>query len=246
MIERRRESVRFGKRTARRDMSPPHDPYLRSDQTVPRIPPPGLVAADEPTILGFPADDEPEGDTVSGGYEPWVEQRSAVTEAPAEPQMQVVTVQRADPAAGIAFVLAGLAAIASLWLPWGPSQGHTGISLVWQGVAVADAGAADLGRSPLWQPLAIVLAGALFLLIAVFLFLPARTHRVVGVLALLVSIGAATAVLFWVARAGWRPALLGPGVWVAVAVPALGILGALKAMLTTPRGRLGRRSAVRT
>ena len=245
MIERQRQTLRFGKRTARRDLSTLDGRYVRSDQTVPGSPPPRLVAVDGPTILGFPAYVEPDGADGSGVHDPWVEQRPAVAETPAEPQIRLVTVQRPDPIAGIALLLAALAAIVSLWLPWGRGQGDTGWSLVRRALAVADAGAVDLGRSPLWQPLAIVLAGALLLLVGLFLFLPAPTHRVVGVLSLLVATGAATAVLFWVAEAGWNSARLGPGMWVAVAVPVLGILGALKAMLTTPRVRLRRRSAVR-
>jgi hypothetical protein len=88
-----------------------------------------------------------------------------------------------------------------------------------------------------------VLGGGLLFLLGVLLFLPARTHRVVGLLALLLASGTAAGVLFLVADADWRSIRFGSGMWFAVAVPVLGLLGALKAMLTTPRVTLRRRRA---
>ena len=88
-----------------------------------------------------------------------------------------------------------------------------------------------------------MLGGGLLLLLGVLLFLPARTHRVVGVLALLLASAAAAGVLFEVAHAGWSSAEFGAGMWFAIAVPVLGLLGALKAMLTTPRVTLRSRRA---
>ena len=41
------------------------------------------------------------------------------------------------------------------------------------------------------------------------------------------------------ADGGWGPDQFGPGLWCAVAVPILGTLGALKAMLTAPQIVLG-------
>jgi hypothetical protein len=61
-----------------------------------------------------------------------------------------------------------------------------------------------------------------------------RGHRLLGVLALLVALAAAAAVVSLLADAGWVVDAFGPGMWCAVAVPVLGVLGALKAMLTPP------------
>jgi len=132
-------------------------------------------------------------------------------------------------------VLAGAAAVASLWVPWVEGEPDTGSSLVVRGLQAAGSGVVTLDRSELWQPLAIVLGGGLLLLLGVLLFLPSRTHRVVGVLSLIVASGATAGVLFRMADAGWSSARFDLGMWLAVAVAALGLLGALKAMLTLPR-----------
>ena len=81
----------------------------------------------------------------------------------------------------------------------------------------------------------VVLSGLVLFVLGLLLFRRTRTHRLVGVLALLVSVAAAAAVLALMADAGWDPDRLALGTWFAAAVPALGLLGALKAMLTTPR-----------
>ena len=62
--------------------------------------------------------------------------------------------------------------------------------------------------------------------------LPARSHRFLGVLALLVALVAGAGVLVPLADVGWRPDTIDTGFWFAVAVPVLGLLGALKALLT--------------
>jgi hypothetical protein len=79
-----------------------------------------------------------------------------------------------------------------------------------------------------------VLSGGLLVVLGFLLLVPARTHRLVGVLALAVSLAAATAVVVLLADGGWGPDQFGPGLWCAVAVPILGTLGSLKAMLTAP------------
>ena len=61
------------------------------------------------------------------------------------------------------------------------------------------------------------------------------------VVAALVTAG----VLVEVGQAGWLADRLGPGLWFAVAVAVLGLLGALKAMLTVPRVRVTHRRAGR-
>ena len=144
-------------------------------------------------------------------------------------------VRRADPVAGVLLVLAGLAAAASLWLPWQKAGTDTGLSLVRGGLETAGSDIRALGPTGQWQPLAIVLGGVVLFLLGVLMFGPARTHRFSGVLALVVAGGAAAAVLFRVAEAGWHVDRGDLGLWCAVAVAGLGLLGALKAMLTPPR-----------
>ena len=58
-------------------------------------------------------------------------------------------------------------------------------------------------------------------------------------LALIVALASAAAVALLIAESGLADDRFGPGMWCAVAVPVLGVLGSLKAMLTTPRVRLG-------
>lgn len=235
MIQRQRQSHLFGKRTARREPPPLATVAARPDQTVPGIPPPRPVAAEQPTILGFPAEVEPDDEDRSTVLGSWGEPPPPPAASPPESPVRLVKVPRADPLAGIALVLAGAAAIASLWLPWARGGTENGLSLVLRGLRAAGSSTAEVGRSGLWQPPAIVLGGVLLLLLGVLLFLPARTHRVAGVLALVIASAAAAGVLFQVAHAGWSTIRYGDGLWLAVAVPVLGLLGALKAMLTTPR-----------
>jgi hypothetical protein len=238
MIQRQRQSL-FRKRPARGDAFTTDGVYLRPDHTVPGIPPPRPIAAEEPTILGFPVDDE-----TDSGLPP-VQAPSSPPEAVLEHHVRVVALPRADPLAGVALVLAGLAAAGSLVLPWRQGRPETGSFLVRSGLAALGSGFGDIGHSGLWEPPAIVIGGALLLLLGVLLFLPARTHRVVGLLALFVAAGVCTAVLFRVAQVGWVADRFGPGMWLAVAVSGLGVLGALKAMLTVPRVAVKPRRTVR-
>ena len=48
------------------------------------------------------------------------------------------------------------------------------------------------------------------------------------------ALAAAAAVILLLVEAGWATDRFGPGMWCAIAVPVLGLLGALKAMLTAP------------
>jgi hypothetical protein len=57
----------------------------------------------------------------------------------------------------------------------------------------------------------------------------------VGVLALLVTLAVAGGVVVPIADANWSTATFAPGMWVAVAVAVLGLVGAVKAMETAPR-----------
>jgi hypothetical protein len=239
MIERPRHSSLFGKREG----APPLDRSdVLTDRTVPGISLTGEIAPDEPMILGFPAEDGPVPGDVADPPD-WTEQPPAPVETEPVAEVRLVTLPRADPIAALALVLAGVAAVASLWLPWRQDQSGTGWSLVRRGLTLAGSSLRELGRSGLWEPLAIVLGGVLLFLLGVVLFLPERTHRIAGVLALLVASGPIAGVLYLVARAGWNSALFGPGMWLAIAVPALGCLGAFKAMLRTPRVTVRRRGS---
>ena len=58
-----------------------------------------------------------------------------------------------------------------------------------------------------------------------------------ALLNLLVALVAAAGVLVPLAAVDWDPDTIDTGFWFAVAVPVLGLLGALKALLTGPRWR---------
>ena len=174
----------------------------------------------EPTILGFPVEREED---------------AAPEASHAIPSPAALTVlRRADPVAAGPLVLAGVAANVSLFLPWWPGEGPPGLSLVRQGAEALDAGVDAAVRSVIWQPLVVVTGGGLLVLLGFLLLLPARSHRLLGVLALVVSLAAATAVVLLLVDGGLLTGGLGAGMWCAVAVPVLGVLGALKAMLTAP------------
>jgi hypothetical protein len=219
MTERQQEQpTRSGEPMAPPDVLPPHEVDVPPEPTVPGIPLQRVILPDDPTLFGFPA-------------EVGEENRSADDVAP----VRLVKVRRADPVAGVLLVLAGAAAGASLWVPWRKGDPARGLTLIRQGLEVAGSDVRGLGSGGLWQPLAIVLGGVVLLLMGLLMFGPARTHRASGVVALLVACGVAAGVLFRVAEAGWLVDRWDIGLWCGVAVAALGLLGALKAMLTPPR-----------
>jgi hypothetical protein len=199
----------------------PHFRFGRRPEAVaPSVP---EQRSDEPMLLGFPAefaDDEDDDDEPSP---------SAIRTDP-----RVVVLRRADHVAGGALILAGVAAAASTTFPWFRGEDR-GLMLVERGIEEAGAGIEEFLAGGAWPPLAIVSGGVLLLLLGLLLFRPARTHRLVGVLELLVASLAAAAVVVLLARAGWTTETFDVGMWLAVAVAGLGVLGALKAMLTTPR-----------
>lgn len=178
---------------------------------------------DEPTLLGLPA----EYADVQTGPPPGDGDADVL-----RPSLTVL--RRADPLGACALVLAGVAANVSLSLSWAPGEGPSGLSLVQRGGETLDAGIAETARSEVWPPLVVVLSGGLLVLLGFLLLVPARAHRLLGVLALTVALAAAAAVVVLAADAGWQADRFGPGLWCAVAVPVLGVLGALKAMLTAP------------
>jgi hypothetical protein len=132
---------------------------------------------------------------------------------------------------GLLLMFAGIAAAVSLLLDWLKDSDVSGWGLVRNGFD--DPG--HLVSSGLWQPLAIVLGGGVLFVLGLLMWLPARSHRILGVLALLVSLGVTTAVLVPLADAMWDLAFFGPGFWCGMAVAALGLLGSLKALITGPK-----------
>lgn len=138
-----------------------------------------------------------------------------------------VRLRRPDVLAGLLLLLAGLAAAASLLLEWIPDD--KGWDLVRDGFEDFSAGT--------WPPPVIVLAGGVLLVLGLLVFLPARGHRTLGVLALLATMAAAGGVLVVLDNSRFSWDFFEVGFWVACAVPVLGLLGSLKAMLTSPRTR---------
>lgn len=142
-------------------------------------------------------------------------------------------VRRPDVVGGLLLLLAGAAAGLSLVLPWVQGRDDDGLGLVRRGIESARAG--DLVSTGYWQPLAVVGGGALLLVLGLLVLLPARSHRLLGGLALLVALAATVAVLVPLAAAEWRPDVFGAGYWCAVAVAVCGLLGGAKALLTRRR-----------
>ena len=190
---------------------------------------------DGPSLLGFHAEYVHDTTGSPGSGRPAVGVAPPPRPAPAPAVDSLVYARRAEVPGGLLLVLAGIAGAVSLLLPWTTGDGATGSSLVDRAVAVLGTGARAILRSSLWQPLAVVVAGYVLLLLGLLLLVPARTHRALGVLAFLVAAPAAAGVVVPLADAGWSADRFGPGMWCAAAVGCLGLLGALKAMLTGPR-----------
>lgn len=132
---------------------------------------------------------------------------------------------------GLLLILAGVAAAISLMLDWLADDDISGWSLVRNGFS-------DLGGvfdTGLWQPLAIVLGGGVLFVLGVLMWLPMRSHRFLGVLALLVSLVVVAGILVPLADAGWDLGFFAIGFWFGIAVAVLGLLGSLKALVTRPK-----------
>jgi hypothetical protein len=144
-----------------------------------------------------------------------------------------VAVRRPDVLAGLVLVLAGIAAGVSLLLKWLAGSEETGWTLLREGVR-------DLGglfRTGLWQPLAIVVGGVLLFVVGLIVLVPARAHRTLGLVALLLTAAVAAGVLVPLKAAHWRLGVFDIGFFCAIGVAVLGLIGALKALLTGPRAR---------
>ncbi|RZU33123.1 hypothetical protein [Blastococcus saxobsidens] len=175
----------------------------------------------EPTTRAFPV----AGASAAGAH-PAADDATAPSWA-----TERVVFRRPDALAGVLLVLAGITAGASLLLRWLADDDANGLE--WVGRAFGELG--DLVGTGLWQPLVIVLGGAMLLVLGLLMFAPARTHRLLGLLALLVSAGVTAAVLVPLVAAGWDLGSFRPGFWCAIAVAVLGLLGALKALVAGPR-----------
>jgi hypothetical protein len=132
---------------------------------------------------------------------------------------------------GLLLILAGIAAAVSLVLEWLADGDDTGWDLVRAGFEDLD----EIVDNGLWQPLAIVLGGGVLLLLGILMWLPARSHRFLGLLGLVVSGLIVWAVVVPLADADWELGFFGAGFWCAIAVAVLGVLGSLKALLTGKR-----------
>ncbi len=207
-------------------------------RTIPAATALDLAAESEPTLFGLPAEISARDDDAERSAGERLEAAQPDDGLPSDAGLAVL--RRADRIGGGALVLAGVAANVSLSLSWSPGEGPTGLSLVQRGVEGLGSGTGGWALSGVWQPFAVVLSGGLLVLLGFLLLVPARAHRLVGVLALAVSLAAATAVALLMADGGWGPDQFGPGLWCAVAVPILGTLGSLKAMLTAPQVVLDR------
>lgn len=138
-----------------------------------------------------------------------------------------------DSLGGLLLILAGVAAAVSLVLEWLADGDDTGWDLVRAGLEDLD----EIVDNGLWQPLAVVVGGGVLLLLGIMMWLPARSHRFLGLLGLVVSGVIVWAVVVPLADADWELDFFGPGFWCAIAVAVLGVLGSLKALLTGKKYR---------
>jgi hypothetical protein len=210
-------------------------------RTIPAATARDLATRSEPTLFGLPAEIVTEDDTAERlPAEATPEATPDATTGAPPSDVGLVVRRRADRFGGGALVLAGVAANVSLSLSWSPGDGPSGLYLVQRGVDALRSGTGD-AISGVWHPLVVVLSGGVLVLLGFLLLVPARAHRVLGVLALVVSLAAGAAVVVLMANVGWTTDRFGPGMWCAVVVPMLGMLGSLKAMLTAPRVELAAR-----
>ena len=219
MTERNLLPRRHG-RTARSGTPAP----IGNPQTVPTELPPVPEFAGEPTLFGLPADDaddiDPDGSPVG------------------EPEIafgSLVVLRRPDAMAGSLLMVAATAGGMSLFLPWAGHGNALGLWLVQRGLQLAAGeGLGELPGSGLLLPLTVALAGGVLFVAGFLAFVPARTHRAVGVVALLVSLAVAAGVTVRMADADANAISIptDPGLLCAVVLAGLALLGALKAMLT--------------
>lgn len=139
-----------------------------------------------------------------------------------------VALRRPESLGGLLLILAGIAAGLSLLMDWLADDDISGWGLV-------RAGFDDLGNifdEGLWQPLAIVLGGGVLFVLGILMWLPMKSHRFFGLLALLVSLGVTAGVLVPFQDADWDLGFFGPGFYCAILVAVLGLLGSIKAIVS--------------
>jgi hypothetical protein len=144
-----------------------------------------------------------------------------------------VAIRRGDAVAALLLILAGIAAAVSLLLHW--LGGVTGWNILKDGFTALGDDVGSFFSDGFWQPLAIVLGGGVLFLLGLLLLVPAKAHRLLGLLALLVSGAVIAGVLVPLADSGWDLGSWQVGFYFAMAVGLLGLLGSLKALLTGPR-----------
>lgn len=169
-----------------------------------------------------PTDADPTTDAASPATDPTLPQYSAAPMAVRQP----------DPASALLLLLAGLSAGFSLLLPWLADDDVTGLTLVKDGFTALGGGVGEVIGSGYVQPMTIVLGGGALFVLGLLVLLPARGHRLAGLVSLVVALLVTMAVLVPLAVAGWDLREFGIGFWFAMAVAVLGLLGAAKALVT--------------
>jgi hypothetical protein len=149
---------------------------------------------------------------------------------------QPVKIRRADAFGALLLILAGIAAGVSLLLSWLPGTDTRGLDILKLGFrTIVDKGWGTFFSSGMWQPLAVMLGGGVLFILGLLLLVPARSHRFLGLVALLVSFAVAAGVLVPLADKAWKVSDFRLGFLFAIAVAVLGLLGSLKALLTGPK-----------
>lgn len=140
-----------------------------------------------------------------------------------------VAVRRADTLAGLLMVLAGAAIGVSLLLEW--FLDRTGYDFFEVALDNADSFFSD----GIWQPLVVVSGGAVLLLFGLIAFIPGKSRRMLGLIALLVAIGIAAAAMTVLINVDFDFDSIQPGFYVVLGAAVLGLFGALKAAVTPPK-----------
>lgn len=140
-----------------------------------------------------------------------------------------VAVRRPDSLAGLLMVLAGVGIGISLLLNW--FAGASGYDIFRGGLDNAGSFFSD----GVWQPLVIVFGAAVLLLVGLIAFIPGKSRRALGLIALLVAAAVAAAVLTALIDAEFNFSRFEPGFYVVIGAAALGLLGAFKAAVTPPK-----------
>ncbi len=143
-----------------------------------------------------------------------------------------VAVRRPDSLAGLLMVLAGAGIGVSLLLDWlAAAEGLTGYQILRQGLD----NFGSIFTTGLWQPVVIIVGGAILLLIGLTAFVPGKSRRLLGLIALLVALAMAAAVLVALSDSDFDLSVFDAGFYVVIGATALGLLGALKAAVTPPK-----------